>query len=177
MPLERGAAPGVRDVERTSDDRARPQIPKQHGMSIPETLKAMTHAGPGRCTRRAGCAALLGRCPQVDGCLIWAADRGRPIAGWLIGEGFRLTGTDFSEPLLEKARQRWPGGDWRLMDMRNLDLPERFDGIIGWNSFFHLTQDEQRDCLPRLANHPGARRHPDGDGRSGCRRGDGPGRR
>ena len=25
--------------------------------------------------------------------------------------------------------------------------------MIAWNSFFHLTQDEQRACLPRLANH------------------------
>ncbi|MEL6645755.1 MAG: class I SAM-dependent methyltransferase [Pseudomonadota bacterium] len=78
---------------------------------------------------------------------------GRPIAGWLIGEGYRLTGADFSEPMLSLARARWPEGDWRLADMRTLDVPDRFDGIIGWNSFFHLTQDEQRDCLPRLARH------------------------
>ncbi len=78
---------------------------------------------------------------------------GRPIAGWLIGEGFRLTGADFSEPMLELARARWPKGDWRLADMRTLDYPETFDGIIGWNSFFHLTREEQRACLPRLARH------------------------
>ena len=78
---------------------------------------------------------------------------GRPIAGWLIGEGYRLTGADFSEPMLSLARTRWPEGDWRLADMRTLDIPDRFDGIIGWNSFFHLTQDEQRACLPRLARH------------------------
>ena len=78
---------------------------------------------------------------------------GLPIAGWLIGEKFRLTGADFSEKLLALARSRWPDGDWRLADMRGLDLPDRFDGIVGWNSFFHLTPDEQRDCLPRLARH------------------------
>ena len=33
------------------------------------------------------------------------------------------------------------------------DLNETFDGIIGWNSFFHLTRPEQRDVLPRLARH------------------------
>ncbi len=78
---------------------------------------------------------------------------GRPIAGWLIGEGFQLTGADFSEPMLALARARWPGGDWRLSDMRTLDLPDQFDGIIGWDSFFHLTPDEQRACLPRLTRH------------------------
>ena len=78
---------------------------------------------------------------------------GRPLAGWLIAEGFALTGADFSEPMLALARERWPDGDWRLADMRTLDFPERFDGIIGWDSFFHLTPDEQRACLPRLAKH------------------------
>ncbi|MEM0948698.1 MAG: class I SAM-dependent methyltransferase [Pseudomonadota bacterium] len=80
---------------------------------------------------------------------------GRPIAGWLIGEGFRLTGTDFAEPMLNIARVRWPDGDWRLADMRELELGETFDGIIGWDSFFHLTPSEQRACLPRLADHLG----------------------
>lgn len=76
-----------------------------------------------------------------------------PIAGWLIGEGFRLTGIDYAPAMLEIARTRWPTGDWRLGDMRRLDLPERFHGIVGWDSFFHLTPDEQRACFPVLARH------------------------
>lgn len=84
---------------------------------------------------------------------------GQPISGWLINEGFRLTGIDFSAKMLEIARGRWPNGDWRVGDMRQLDLGERFDGIIAWDSFFHLTPDEQRATLPRFAEHlnPGGR--------------------
>lgn len=84
---------------------------------------------------------------------------GEPIAAWLIGEGFRLTGADFSEGMLSIARKRWPAGDWRVADMRALALGETFDGIVAWDSFFHLTPDEQRACLPRLAAHlrPGGR--------------------
>lgn len=78
---------------------------------------------------------------------------GEPIAAWLIGRGYRLTGVDLAPGMLEIARTRWPEGDWRLGDMRTLDLPERFDGIIGWDSFFHLTADEQRACVPRLCRH------------------------
>lgn len=78
---------------------------------------------------------------------------GRPIADWLLGEGFRVTGADFAEPMLEIARARRPEGDWRLVDMRALDLGERFHGIVGWNSFFHLTPEEQHACLPRFAAH------------------------
>lgn len=78
---------------------------------------------------------------------------GEPIAAWLIAEGFRLTGVDFSEGMLAIARTRWPDGDWRVADMRSLDLESRFDGIIAWNSFFHLTPEEQRATLPKLAAH------------------------
>lgn len=84
---------------------------------------------------------------------------GRPIAEWLIAEGFRLTGVDFSENMLALARARWPKGDWRVADMRALDLGETFDGIVAWDSVFHLTPDEQRAALPVLARHlaPGGR--------------------
>ncbi|MDJ1018416.1 MAG: methyltransferase domain-containing protein [Paracoccaceae bacterium] len=84
---------------------------------------------------------------------------GQPIAAWLIAEGFQLIGADFSEAMLALARARWPNGDWRVADMRALDFPDRFDGIVAWDSFFHLTPDEQRDCIPDLARHlaPGGR--------------------
>ena len=78
---------------------------------------------------------------------------GQPISGWLINEGFRLTGIDFSVRMLEIARSRWPDGDWREGDMRRLELHDRFDGIIAWNSFFHLTPEEQRAALPHFAAH------------------------
>ena len=78
---------------------------------------------------------------------------GEPIAAWLMGEGFHLTGVDFSDAMLEIARSRWPNGDWRKADMRTLNLGDRFQGIIAWNSFYHLTQDEQRACIPLLSRH------------------------
>ncbi len=78
---------------------------------------------------------------------------GEPIARWLIDRGYNLTGVDISTEMLDIARARWPQGDWRQANMRTLALDVRFDGIIGWGSFFHLTPDAQRDCLPRLAAH------------------------
>lgn len=78
---------------------------------------------------------------------------GEPIARWFIAEGFRVTGIDFAEPMLEIARARWPDGDWRQGDMRHLDLAESFDGIIAWNSFFHLRPQEQRTCIAHMARH------------------------
>lgn len=61
---------------------------------------------------------------------------------------------DFATAMLDIARARWPKDDWRVGDMRKLNLgDERFDGLIAWDSFFHLTQAEQRACLPRFACH------------------------
>ncbi|MEL7090972.1 MAG: methyltransferase domain-containing protein [Pseudomonadota bacterium] len=78
---------------------------------------------------------------------------GDPIARWFMAEGFRVTGMDFSPEMLRIARERWPDGDWREADMRDFEAPERFDGIIGWNSFFHLPAAEQPDCIARMARH------------------------
>ena len=42
--------------------------------------------------------------------------------------------------------------------MRTLDLGRRFGGIVAWDSFFHLTRDEQRAVVPGLRPPPPARR-------------------
>ena len=78
---------------------------------------------------------------------------GDPIARWFMAEGFSVTGVDYAQPMLDIARARWPDGDWRQADMRALDLDQVFDGIIAWNSLFHLRPDEQRTCLAHLARH------------------------
>ena len=76
---------------------------------------------------------------------------GEPIAAWMIARGFRVTGVDYSESMLEIARERYPGAAWVLNDMRNLTVSGPFNGIISWHGSFHLTQDEQRTLIPRLA--------------------------
>ena len=78
---------------------------------------------------------------------------GEPIARWFIAEGFALTGVDFSNAMLEIARSRWPDGDWRQADMRSLDLGKTFDGIVAWDSFFHLTPAEQTHTIGLMAQH------------------------
>ena len=76
-----------------------------------------------------------------------------PIAQYFIEAGFQVTGLDFSEPMIELARARYPENDWICSDMREFDLQRRFDGIIAWNSFFHLTQHDQRGVLDRFIGH------------------------
>lgn len=78
---------------------------------------------------------------------------GEPIADWLIGNGFALTGMDFAAPMLDLCRARFPAARWVLADMRTLDLGETFDGILAWHSFFHLTPAEQEATLHRFSAH------------------------
>ena len=84
---------------------------------------------------------------------------GEPIAAFLMAQGFAVTGVDGARAMIEICRRRWPDGDWRRADMRELDLGETFPAVMAWNSFFHLTADEQREALPRIAAHvaPGGR--------------------
>jgi SAM-dependent methyltransferase len=83
---------------------------------------------------------------------------GDPIARLLIERGFQLTGVDTSPSLLAIARARLPEGEWLVGDMRTLDLGRRFDAVLAWHSFFHLSVEDQRATIPRFAAHaaPGA---------------------
>ncbi|HEX8217440.1 MAG TPA: class I SAM-dependent methyltransferase [Allosphingosinicella sp.] len=78
---------------------------------------------------------------------------GQPVARDLIRRGFRIVGIDSSQSLIARCRQRFPGQEWVVADMRTLDLGRRFDGAVAWHSSFHLSPDDQRALFPRLAAH------------------------
>lgn len=78
---------------------------------------------------------------------------GEPIARYFIDRGYAVTGVDAAPAMIRICRGRYPNARWHVMDMRALALDQRFHGIIGWDSFFHLNAGEQRAVLPRLANH------------------------
>lgn len=78
---------------------------------------------------------------------------GEPMARHLIDRGFTVTGVDSSPPLLDLARGRFPHHDWIEGDMRSLSLGRHFDGLLAWDSFFHLDHDDQRAMIPRFATH------------------------
>lgn len=83
---------------------------------------------------------------------------GEPVARHLVESGYRMTGLDSSPSLIAMCRERFPDQEWLVGDMRTLDLDRRFDAILAWHSFFHLTFDDQRTMFPRFAAHanPGA---------------------
>ena len=76
---------------------------------------------------------------------------GEPIARYLLDRGCSVVGIDYAPQMIEIAQQNLPQADWHVLDMRHLPNLGRFDGILSWDGFFHLSIDEQRVCLPKLA--------------------------
>jgi SAM-dependent methyltransferase len=83
---------------------------------------------------------------------------GKPMAAYLLAQGFDICGIDSSTTMISLARVSFPHCQWIVHDMRSLELNRRFAGIMTWDSFFHLFYDEQRQMFPIFRNHtdPGA---------------------
>ncbi len=78
---------------------------------------------------------------------------GEPIAAYLIERGFAVEGVDSSPSFIAMCRARFPDRLWHVADMRALVLGQRFHGILAWDSFFHLTADDQRRMFAIFESH------------------------
>jgi 2-polyprenyl-3-methyl-5-hydroxy-6-metoxy-1,4-benzoquinol methylase len=81
---------------------------------------------------------------------------GFPIADYFMKLGHNVTGIDGSEVMIQKCQKRYPTGDWRLEDMREVDLSRKFDAIIAWDSFFHLPHNDQITMFDVFEKHANA---------------------
>ncbi len=82
----------------------------------------------------------------------------RPIARYLLRNKIKVSGVDSSNAMIALCQERFPDNAWTVADMRTLSLGETFDGLIAWDSFFHLTRDDQRAMFAIFKAHanPGA---------------------
>ena len=69
----------------------------------------------------------------------------------LVDAGFSITALDGSAGMLRHFRQRYPGVATIQRDMLAYEPAEPFTAIIAWDSFFHLTHDEQARMVRRFA--------------------------
>lgn len=95
--------------------------------------------------------------PQQPTVLDLGCGTGVPIARYLIDQRCRMTGVDASSAMITMAADRFPEHGWLVADMRSLDLNRKFGGIIAWDSFFHLTQADQRRMFPMFKHHAAPR--------------------
>jgi cyclopropane fatty-acyl-phospholipid synthase-like methyltransferase len=78
---------------------------------------------------------------------------GEPIAHFFLEGGCHVTGVDAARAMIEMCHTRFPEGRWVQADMRLLKLRRQFDAIIAWDSFFHLTAEDQRNMFPVFQDH------------------------
>jgi len=76
-----------------------------------------------------------------------------PIARYFIEKGCHVTGVDSSPALIDICKSRFPDQHWIVNDMRTLSLSRRFDGILAWDSFFHLCPEDQHPMFPIFKAH------------------------
>jgi predicted TPR repeat methyltransferase len=78
---------------------------------------------------------------------------GIPVARNLANHALHVTGVDGSAAMISLCRTRLPEHEWIVADMRSLSLGRPFDGILAWDSFFHLKPDDQRRMFAVFATH------------------------
>ncbi len=111
---------------------------------------------PGRLMEAPWLDRFLGCMPQHPTVLDIGCGSGEPIARYLAENGCDLTGVDAAPEMISLCVARLPQQNWRVADMRSLTLGRTFDGIVAWDSFFHLTADDQRRMFPIFRAHAAA---------------------
>jgi SAM-dependent methyltransferase len=100
------------------------------------------------------CALIVAQGTVLDlGC-----GAGRPMATHLMERGFAVTGVDSSPAMIAQFRSGLQDQTALVADMRTLSLDRMFHGILAWDSFFHLTQEDQKRMFHVFRAHaaPGA---------------------
>jgi SAM-dependent methyltransferase len=103
-------------------------------------------------------ATVAGRAPGLR-VLDLGCGSGEPIAAWYADRGDRVTAVDGAAAMIAECAARVPDAQTVQADMRGLALGRRFDVILAFNAFFHLSATDQRAMFPVFAAHaaPGAR--------------------
>lgn len=95
----------------------------------------------------------LGLLPAGASVLDLGCGGGDPVALHMVARGFRVTGVDSSPTLISLCQSRMPDQQWIAGDMRLLGLGRRFQGVLAWDSFFHLRYDDQQAMFAVFAAH------------------------
>ena len=89
--------------------------------------------------------------PQHSKILDLGCGSGKPIADYLIQHDHKIIGVDSSDVMIEMAQQNFPEHYWLQADMRTVEFDQKFNAILAWDSFFHLTPNDQRQMFKQFA--------------------------
>jgi cyclopropane fatty-acyl-phospholipid synthase-like methyltransferase len=84
---------------------------------------------------------------------------GKPVLKYLVEKGFRATGVDQSEKMLEIAKREVPEAEFIQSDMINVQLAPGFAAAVAWDSIFHVERKHHSEIFHLLAGalEPGGR--------------------
>lgn len=99
----------------------------------------------------------IGLMPRQPAVLDIGCGSGEPMSRYLVERGCAVTGIDASPEMIALCKGALPCQNWRVADMRSLSLSVRFDGLLAWDSFFHLCPEDQRRMFPIFRDHASPR--------------------
>ena len=77
---------------------------------------------------------------------------GMPLAKYFNNRGFVVTGIDFSAEMISMANSHnIAGAEFIHVDFFDYYSEKKFDGIVGWDSFFHFPLSRQEQIYPKVA--------------------------
>ncbi len=110
-------------------------------------------------TERAWLDRFLQPLPKGGRILDLGCGAGDPISRHIIDRGFMVSGVDISAKMVGLCRTRFPRHRWINADMRKVAMDGFYDGVLAWDSLYHLRGDEQALLIERIGGWlaPGGR--------------------
>lgn len=94
----------------------------------------------------------LGYLPANSKVLDLGCGHGIPVAKLISTHGHHIIGVDRSAKLLAFARKEMPEHEWILSDIENVEVNSTYDGIVIWDSLFHLPRTEHLTLLRKVSS-------------------------
>lgn len=77
---------------------------------------------------------------------------GNPVAKYVVQRGYRVTGVDQSEKMLEIAKKVVPEAEFIHGDMVDVEFADRFAAAVAWDSVFHVERKHHPAIYRKLAD-------------------------
>ena len=101
-------------------------------------------------TERAWLDRFIQPLPKGGRILDLGCGAGDPISRHMVDRGFMVSGVDISPKMVELCRTRFPRHRWINADMRRVAMDGFYDGVLAWDSLFHLRGEEQAAMIERI---------------------------